>query len=317
VPLETLWQRYAAGGYAAVRDVTPAGADECFYLALIAFAESEADRAAHWATAAAERRPQSRVYTQAAAYLARVIQAGTARVYDDGTAFAAFIRGGGNVGLYAALSAALRAIYDENESLRLLDIGVGDGLALLPALSPAVTRLDLVEPSAALLAATRAALEARGIAHWAHPQTLAEFMVSADGQRGQWDVIQATWSLQSIPPDERPAAFRWLRAHGARAVIAEFDVPQFAAPLSAERVRYFVTRYERGLAEYDGDGGLVAQGFLLPVFFGAFDRTAARTNWEGPIQGWSDDLRAAGFVQVTARPLYRYFWADAVLLDAR
>jgi hypothetical protein len=317
VTLGTLWQRYVADGYAAVRQASPADAEGCFYLALIAFAEGEPDHAARWASAAAGRQPESRVYTQAAAYLARVVGAGTARVYDDGTAFAAFIRGGGNVGLYAAVNAALRALYGEYEALRLLDIGVGDGLALLPALTPAVTSLDLVEPSAALLAATRAALEARGIAHRAHPQTLGEFMVSAEGQRGQWDVIQATWSLQSIPPDERPAVFGWLRAHGARAVIAEFDAPQFAAPLSPERVRYFVARYEHGLAEYDGDGGLVAQGFLLPVFFGAFDRTAARTNWEGPIQGWSDDLRAAGFAQVAVRPLYPYFWAEAVLLDAR
>ncbi|MEW6580284.1 MAG: class I SAM-dependent methyltransferase [Chloroflexota bacterium] len=317
MPLETLWQRYTAGGYAAMRDAIPADAEGCFYLALIAFAEGEPDRAARWATAAAERQPESRVYTQAAAYLAHVVQAGTARVYDDGTAFAAFIRGGGNVGLYAAVSAVLRAIYGEYESLRLLDIGVGDGLALLPALTPAVTRLDLVEPSVAMLSATRAALEARGIVYGAYPQTLAEFMASVDGQRGEWDVIQATWSLQSIPPDERPAAFRWLRAHGARVLIAEFDVPEFAAPLSPERVRYFVARYERGLAEYSGDGGLVAQGFLLPVLFGAFDRTAARTNWEGPIQDWMDDLRAVGFAQVTARTLYPYFWADAVLLDAR
>lgn len=315
--LETLWQRYAAGGVGALGEALPADAEGCFYLALIAFAEGEPGRAARWATAAAERQPESRVYTQAAAYLARVVGAGTARVYDDGTAFAAFIRGGGNVGLYAAVSAALRAVYSEYAALRLLDIGVGDGLALLPALTPAVTGLDLVEPSAAMLAATRAALQARGIAHQAHPQTLDEFMASADSQRGQWDVIQATWSLQSIPPDERPAIFRWLRAHGARVLIAEFDVPAFAALLSPERVRYFAARYERGLAEYDGDGGLVAQGFLLPVFFGAFDRTAARTNWEGPIQGWSDDLRAAGFAQVNARTLYPYFWADAVLLDAR
>lgn len=315
--LESLWQRYAGGGYAAVRDATPAGAGECFYLALIAFAEGEPDRAARWATMAAERAPQSRVYTQAATYLARTAGAGTARVYDDGAAFAAFIRGGGNVGLYAAVSAALRALYGEYESLRLLDIGVGDGLALLPALTPAVIRLNLVEPSAALFAVTRAALDARGIAYQAHGVTLAEFMASAEGQRGQWDVIQATWSLQSIPPDERLAALRWLRTHGKRAIIAEFDVPDFGATLSPERVRYFVARYERGLAEYDGDSGLVAQGFLLPVFCGAFDRAAARTNWEGPAQGWSGDLRAAGFAQVIARTLYPYFWADAVLFDAR
>ena len=45
----------------------------------------------------------------------------------------------------------------------------------------------------------------------------------------------------------------------------------------------------------------------MPVLFGYFDRTAARTNWEGPIQGWADDLRAAGFTTVQTRLLSPYW----------
>jgi hypothetical protein len=84
-----------------------------------------------------------------------------------------------------------------------------------------------------------------------------------------------------------------------------------------DRVQYVIERYERGLAEYDGDGGVVAQGFLMPVMFGYFDRTAARTNWEGPIQGWENALHTAGFQTVRRHKLFAYFWADAYLLDAR
>ncbi len=84
-----------------------------------------------------------------------------------------------------------------------------------------------------------------------------------------------------------------------------------------DRVRYVLSHYENGLAEYDGDGGLVAQGFLMPVMFGYFDRSAARTNWEGPIQEWVAGLRAAGFEQVTLEKLYSYFWADSYLIVAQ
>ena len=282
MPLETLWQRYADGGYAAVRDATPADADGCFYLALLAFAEGEPGCAARWATAAAERRPQSRVYTQAAAYLARVVEAGTARVYGDGTAFAAFIRGGGNVGLYAAVSAALRAIYDEYESLRLLDIGVGDGLALLPALTPAVTGLDLVEPSAAMLL-PRAPPWKHGIVHRPHPLTLGEF-IRTDGQRGQWDVIQATWACN--PSGRAPGIFRGC-GRTARVLIAEFDAWQFAAPLSLG-----ASLFRRALrarpGEYDGDGGW-SPGLPVAGVFGALTDGGAPTGKAD--QGWSDDLR--------------------------
>jgi len=315
--LETLWQRYRRAGYAALQTEEPDDALSCFYLAILAFGADDFAWAAEWAAEASRYQPESRVFAQAAIYLERVARQGKAGVYVDGAAFGAFIRGGGNVGLYAAVSGALREVYGQYPSLHLLDIGVGDGLALLPALTDVVRQVDLVEPSSPMLATTCAALDARGVPYRAFNQTLQTFMDSPEAQVGSWDVIQATWSLQSIAPAERPAVFRWLRAHGARALIAEFDVPRFAALASPDHMRYVVTRYERGLAEYEGDDGLVAQGFLMPVMFGYFDRTAARTNWEGPIQDWADGLRAAGFAQVELRPLYAYFWAEAFLLDAR
>ena len=257
--------------------------------------------------------PGSLVFAEAGVYLDRVVTHGKAGVYVDGEAFAAFIRGGGNVGLYAAASAALRAVYGEYNTLRLFDIGVGDGMALLPALSANVTRLDLLEPSAAMLNKTTAALDARGIPYHAANTTLQDFIAAGTDQ--QWDVIQATWSLQSLPPADRPAALRWMRDHTARLLIAEFDVPDFPELFAPERVLYVVNRYQRGLAEYAGDGGQVAQGFLMPVMFGYFDRSAARTNWEGPIAGWVESLRAAGFQTVQTRQLYAYFWADAYLIE--
>ncbi|MBN1201874.1 MAG: class I SAM-dependent methyltransferase [Anaerolineae bacterium] len=312
--LESLYEQYRADGYAGVRDAQPSEALEQFYVALLAFGEDRFADALAAARRAADLEADNLVYTHAVTYLQRVLDQGKAGVYVDGEAFAAFIRGGGNVGLYAAASSALKAVYGQYEALSLLDVGVGDGLALLPALTDAVTHLGLVEPSEAMLARTCAALEKRGIAYHAANTTIQHYIQAG---ASTWDVIQATWSLQSLPPAERPPVFAWMRQHGARLLIAEFDVPDFADLFAPERARYIVAHYENGLAEYADDGGLVAQGFLMPVLFGCFDRSAARTNYEGPIQGWIDDLRAAGFTTVDKRLLFRYFWADSYLIDAR
>lgn len=312
--LEALWQLYQTAGYASVRAAPRGDALDHFYLALLAYGEDDFVQAAASARAAARLEPSSALFEQAAQYLDRVREQGKAAVYVDGEAFAAFTRGGGNVELYARASQALHDVYDEYESLTLLDIGVGDGLALLPALTQNITRLDLIEPSEAMLAQTTRQLDAWQVPYRAHQMTIQQFM---KGNGTTWDVIQATWSLQSVSPADRPGVFAWLRAHGAHALIAEFDVPEFGALYEPARVQQFAGRYHDGLAEYAGDGGLVAQGFLMPVLFGYFDRSAARTNYEGPIDAWVDGLRAAGFDQIETRAIYPYWWADAYLIDAR
>ncbi|MBM7846751.1 class I SAM-dependent methyltransferase [Herpetosiphon giganteus] len=308
--LEQLWDLYQEHGY---RVDQPIGANplDQFYAALLAFGHQDLARAAELAIQAATGDPDDRVFTEAAAYLSRVAGQGKHNVYVSGDAFAAFIGGGGNVPLYAATSAALRAAYSEYERLDVLDIGTGNGHALLPALTPTINRLGVVEPSAALLAELHARLDGSGRSREAFAGTAQEF---AHHDNGGWTIIQATYSLHSIPPDERPGLLRRLRDLGQRLLIVEFDVPEFAAMYDPARVRDIVGRYQRGLAEYTDDGGLVAQGFLMPVLLGYFDQTAARTTYEQPIAAWADLVRAAGFTAVEVRPLYDYWWATACLV---
>lgn len=314
MPMDQLWQSYASGGYAALKDAAPDDAQGHFYLALVAFGHQDMAHAARHAQAALELAPGSLVYREALAYLQRVVKEGKAAVYVTGEAFGAFIRGGGNLPLYTHTSGALRAVYGEYSGASLLDIGVGDGLALLSALTESIRSITLVEPSAAMLAATSKALAERGVQVDAVNCTLQDFVKT---ETGPWDIAEATYSLQSIPPKERPQMLSWLRANTGRVLMAEFDPPDFEAMYAPDRVRYVVERYEIGLAEYVGDNSLVAQGFLMPVMFGYFDQTVARANYEQPIDSWVRDFQAAGFATVEKRPIFNYWWATSYLIDAR
>lgn len=293
--------------------VTPPEPRDLFSLALQAFGQGDIAQAVTYTHQAAAAEPDNAVFVEAVTYLRRVEQVGKQHVYVAPDAFTAFIRGGGNIPLYEATSAALGAVYRDYATLTLLDIGVGDGHALLPALTPNIRQLDVLEPSPALLEEVHLRLTERNVPHTAMGSTLQAF---AQHATGVWDVIQATYSLQSIPPTERLPLLGWLRSHGQRLLIAEFDVPNFPAMYAPEHVQYMLDHYARGLAEYDANRDLVAQGFLMPVLFGAFDPTVARTNYEQPIQMWQDELHTAGFRNVAAQPLYEYWWAMAYLIDA-
>lgn len=284
-----------------------------FTSAVAAFAAGDHSAAAGHARDGAAADPASALAAEAAAYLGRLAGRGPEGVYVSGEAFGAFIRGGGNLPLYAAVSAALRDAYAGYDGLALLDVGVGDGMALLPALAPSIARVDLVEPSAAMLGRATTALAGRGVPFRAFPVGVLEFAARAEAR---WELAQATFSLQSLTPDDRRAALAWLRGRVGRLLVAEFDVPDLGEGLDPRRLAHFAARYELGLAEYAGDGGLVAQGFLMPVFFGYFDPGAARANYEQPIAAWESDLRLAGFARVERRRLFDYWWAPAYLLDA-
>lgn len=224
-------------------------------------------------------------------------------VYDQPAAFTAFIRGGGNVELYRRLSEELAARYDLWRPDAVLDLGCGDGLAIEPALAAAdfrPVRIDLVEPSAALLNA----VEIPGARRFS--QTAQDFL---DGDGSTWNLVQSTFALQSIEPDARAGVLRALRPRTDRLVLAEFDVPPDPDLASLAR------RYERGIAEYGDQASLVAQGFLLPVLLGVA-AGEARTNWEHPAVEWTRQLEAAGFGSVTVQPLADYWWSPAVLITA-
>ncbi|GAB3139692.1 class I SAM-dependent methyltransferase [Amycolatopsis stemonae] len=231
-------------------------------------------------------------------------------VYDQPEAFTAFIRGGGNVELYRRLSEELAARYDAVKPESLLDLGCGDGLAVVPALAQAAhtpSRIDLVEPSAALLDGVRERVPSAGC--W--QATAQEFLARDDLG---WDFTQSTFALQSIEPEQRAEVLRALQPRTGTLVLAEFDVPEFTEG-SPEHLRSFVARYERGVAEYGADASLVAQGFLLPVLLGIVSGQE-RTNWEQPAEAWAEQLKTAGFTEVGVEPLADYWWAPAVLVTA-
>lgn len=237
-----------------------------------------------------------RLREHAAAWLGRP---GDTDVYARPEAFEAFIRGGGNVGLYEALTRALQARYPAGP-FSLLDVGAGDGRAL--AALPPEAALTVIEPSRRLLEDAMERYACTGF-----EGTLAQAIGVLEGH---WEVVQATFSLQCLTPAERPDALAWLRAHGDRLLVAEFDLPAWDDPFDPHRVEWMCSRYEQGLAEYEGP--LVAEGFLIPMFFGAF--TGDYT--EQPISAWTEQLREAGFASIERVSLFPYWWSEAVLLVA-
>jgi SAM-dependent methyltransferase len=241
-------------------------------------------------------------------------------VYEEPEAFAAFIRGGGNVPLYAAVAEALAGLYAAQQPARLLDVGCGDGTALIPALSRSThipARVDLVEPSAALLEAAVTGLHAAqipaAIRTW--PVTLQDFVAELPDEAG-WPVAQSTFALHTLPPAARSAALAELCPHVGLLAIAEFSVPDLR-PGSPEHLRFLAESYERGLAEYEAERDLVAQGFLMPVLAGQLGPEAVRATWEQPSLAWQRQLEQAGYTGAAIRPLYDYWSSPAFLLTAR
>lgn len=170
-----------------------------------------------------------------------------AAVYQQPHAFARYIRGGGNVELYGALGTALRETYERDRPAGVLDIGPGDGRALLEGRSGAAGPVDLVEPSEGLLDAAVRALDVAGIPQRAHHVGIEQFLVDHPDRR--WELAQATFSLQSLSPTSRAHTVRTLAARCDRLLVAEFDVPHRDGLFDPIWFGRCVTRVERGLRE--------------------------------------------------------------------
>ncbi len=244
-----------------------------------------------------------------ARHLGRVAAGG---VYDEASAFAAFIGGGGNPELYRRTVAVLGAVHADLAPRSVLDVGCGDGRVTAGVLRPPTRRLDLVEPSADLLARARAALAGSPAAVHAHGTGIAEFLASPAAGEG-WDLVQATFALHAVPPPARADVLRALAARTGRLAIAEFDVPRDVD--DDARLARLAERYAIGVAEYSGRPEAV-DGFLMPVLAGQVEPGGVRHTWEQPAAAWAADLRAAGFADIAVAPLHAYWWAPAVLLTA-
>jgi hypothetical protein len=246
-----------------------------------------------------------------AAALAQYLEGDAAEsVYDQPAAFTAFIRGGGNVALYEVVSAALAEQYRLHKPTSIVDIGCGDGMALVPALAldpdfqPSVT---LVEPSAALLEKAAARLDTT-------PRlVLTTARAFVDSLSERFGLAQSTFALHTMPHDERSAVLSALRPHVDRIAVVEFD---FADHTPGAHLDFLASAYERGLSEYDSDRELVAQGFLMPVLTGQLMPGADRSTWEQPSSAWVEQFAACGYQDVTVVPLYDYWSSPAFLLTA-
>ncbi|GAA3853486.1 class I SAM-dependent methyltransferase [Saccharothrix violaceirubra] len=235
-------------------------------------------------------------------------------VYDQPAAFGAFIAGGGNVGLYAAVVDVLAATYATRLPDSLLDVGCGDGRALVPALHRGhrPDHISLVEPSAALLAAAERALIGPVVSY---NTTVQDFLTAT---RDRFDLVQSTFALHALPHDERDTVLAALRPRTDVLAVVEFDVPDLAHGTPGH-LEFLADAYERGLAEYEHEheGDLVAQGFLMPVLTGQLLPGAVRATWEQPADSWARQVAKAGFADVTTTRLHDYWWSPAFLLTAR
>lgn len=234
-------------------------------------------------------------------------------VYESPAAFRAFIRGGGNVGLYEAVSGALREVYRRERPGSVLDVGAGDGLALLPALGAQRCRVGVVEPSAALLAETVAGLERLGVVHESWQVTAQDFVAA---HAGRWDVVQSSFALQSLCEADKREVLSWMCGHASRLVLVEFDVPEVVDVWDPVWFFDCVARVERGLREYGADRDLVGVGFVLPVVLGKFSATSPPANHEVSIVRWRELLGEAGFGGIRVRRVADCWWRPAYVVEA-
>ncbi|WP_369928876.1 class I SAM-dependent methyltransferase [Xanthomonas sp. NCPPB 2632] len=233
--------------------------------------------------------------------------------YDHAKAFEAFIRSGGNVALYKAVSCFLAGAYDRHGPVSLLDIGVGDGLALIPALAQTTNALkviDVVEPNADLLRSLSQRLELHAT-HAVGFEAFAEDLSDDD----RWDMAQSTFALQSVSPDVRKDALRRLATHVDVLVVVEFDLPVHEAR-SEELYRSLARRYEQAAQECGEDAALVAAGFLGPMLLGQLSASTP-SNWEQTAGAWVDELTSCGFTDIVVEHIHDYSWAPAVGITAR
>lgn len=232
-------------------------------------------------------------------------------VYDDGTAFAAFIGNGTNPELYRRTVAALSAVHARRSPGTVLDVGCGDGRVTAAVVGGATTHVDLVEPSADLLGRATAALAGRRARVAAHRTDVARFLTGLPAGAG-WDLAQSTFALHALPPADRADVLRGLAGRARTVAIAEFDVPALDGDAWTT---HLAERYAVGVHEYR-DHPEVVDGFLMPVLVGQLEPGRARHTFEQPAAAWEDDLRAAGLTAVTTVPLHPYWWAPAVLITA-
>jgi len=162
------------------------------------------------------------------------------------------------VPLYSAVHAALANLYDAHLPAASLDVGCGDGSALLPALRAAAhlpSRVDVVEPSGALLTVATAGLREVADGH-RFAGTVQEFL--ARPELPTWDPVESTFALHTLPRAERDVVLQTLRPRTRRWPSWSSTCPRRRWALPSTWSSW--PGRTSGLAEYAEDRELVAQG---------------------------------------------------------
>ncbi len=252
----------------------------------------------------------------ATALLRYLTSDGSDQVYSGSEPLSQFIGGGTNAEMYRLLEDDLRSRYDVLQPTSLLDVGCGDGRVVEAVCVSSMTNIDMVEPSASLLAdaTSRLATSGRGGTRvMAYPMTAAAFVAQCPSEK-RWDAAQSTFALHTMAAHERAVVLRELASRTRHLAVVEFDVPNFVDH-SRQHAEYCADRYERGIAEYP-DNEIVQQGFLMPVLVGQFDPSKPRHTYEQSTDRWSGELTHAGFTKITATKIFDYWWAPAMLITA-
>ena len=177
--------------------------------------------------------------SRGATYLKNLSKSGKGNVYINDRGFNAFINGGSNIALYEKTSSALRKVYTEYNEFSLFDIGVGDGKAILPAITENIRHIDLLEPSEAMLKRLCSKLD-KNYKKQPYHATCSTFQNFAKNNTGDWDIIQGTYSMHSFSYEERINVLKWIRKHCKRVIITEFYVPDFDTMFAPERYRHII-----------------------------------------------------------------------------
>jgi SAM-dependent methyltransferase len=252
-------------------------------------------------------------------HLAKVSSGG---VYEDPTAFQAFIDNGTNPQLYDATIAALSAVHQRVEPVSVLDIGCGDGRVTNASLGASARFVTLVEPSVEMCDQAAHLLRAAG--HTGQRNTRVEvearncgietYLATEPSAPHRFDLVQSTFALHNLAPAERQVVLRNLAARCQHIAIVEFDVPAFSDH-SREHCKYVIDRYRAGIAEYQGHPQVI-DGFLMPVLVAQFDPTKVRHTYEQSTNAWVAELETAGFSDITTEMIFPYWWAPARIISA-
>jgi len=285
-----------------------------------------------------------------------------ATFYSSADPFVWFIKGFGNPDLYRDVVQSIAKVYQdtihEQDSPRLLDIGPGSGLALCGALKEWLSKgdkgihLDLVEPSTLLLNQCTDQLREMGFTDdsSAPKKSFREFNstfqeFSAAQTQFKWDVVQSTFCLHNLSPDERTRLLRNLRTDCKTLVLVEFDVPitkthsffaegSIVPSIDEAYCKFVYEKFHKGLQSFQNDGGFesseelseqdksrlskfVIREFMMRILLDYFNPDPCRATFEVPVSDWEQELSSAGFTSIRKERIHSYWWSDCWMITAQ